>query len=35
MVMNGFIVDTNKLNVLRPLDLMDRETKKEESIFGR
>lgn len=35
MVMNGFIVDTNKINILRPLDLIDRETKKEESIFGR
>mmetsp|Transcript_10941 Transcript_10941/g.16411 ORF Transcript_10941/g.16411 Transcript_10941/m.16411 type:complete len:166 (-) Transcript_10941:184-681(-) len=35
MVMNGFIVDTNKINILRPLDLVDRETKKEESIFGR
>merc|ERR1711971_539549 len=34
MVMNGFIVDTNKMNVLKPLDLMERESKKDEGIFG-
>ena len=35
MVMNGFIVETNKSNVLRPLDLMEKESKKDEGIFGR
>merc|ERR1711862_310555 len=35
MVMNGFIVETNKGNVLRPLDLMERESKKDEGMFGR
>jgi len=28
MVMNGYIVETNKSNILRPLDLMEREAKK-------
>jgi AP-4 complex subunit sigma-1 len=35
MVMNGFIVETNKSNILRPLDLLERETKKDESLFNR
>ena len=33
MVMNGYIVDTNKSNVLRSIDLMDRESKKNEGMF--
>ncbi len=35
MVMNGFIVETNKSNILRPLDLLEREAKKDESLFSR
>jgi AP-4 complex subunit sigma-1 len=30
MVMNGYIVETNKTNVLRPLDLMERESQKAD-----
>jgi AP-4 complex subunit sigma-1 len=33
MVMNGQIVETNKSNILRPLDLMERESQKAESMF--
>jgi len=33
MVQNGYIVDTNKSNVLRPIDLIDRESKKNEGMF--
>ena len=33
MVMNGYIVETNKSNVLKPIDLMDRESKKNENMF--
>ena len=33
MVMNGYIDDTNKSNVLRSIDLMDRESKKNEGMF--
>ena len=33
MVMNGYIVETNKSNVLRPIDLIDRESKKTEGMF--
>lgn len=33
MVMNGYIVETNKSNVLRPIDLIDRESKKNEGMF--
>jgi Clathrin adaptor complex small chain len=33
MVQNGHIVETNKMNVLRPLDLMERESQKAESIY--
>ena len=35
MVMNGYIVETNKSNILRPLDLLEREAKKDESLFNR
>lgn len=33
MVMNGYVVETNKANVLRPIDLIDRESKKTEGMF--
>jgi AP-4 complex subunit sigma-1 len=33
MVMNGYIVETNKSNVLRPIDLMERESYKAENMF--
>ena len=33
MVMNGYVVETNKSNVLRPIDLIDRESKKTEGMF--
>lgn len=33
MVMNGYIVETNKNNILRPLDLMERESSKTEGMF--
>jgi len=33
MVMNGYIVDTNKANVLRPLDLLEKESRKSEAMF--
>lgn len=33
MVMNGYVAETNKSNVLRPIDLMDRESKKNEGMF--
>lgn len=33
MVMNGYIVETNKSNILRPIDLIERESKKSEGMF--
>ena len=33
MVMNGRIVDTNKHNILRQIDLMERESQKAESMY--
>ena len=33
MVMNGYIVETNKGNILRPIDLMERESQKAESMY--
>jgi AP-4 complex subunit sigma-1 len=30
MVVNGYVVETNKNNVLRPLDLMERESQKAD-----
>jgi AP-4 complex subunit sigma-1 len=33
MVQNGYIIDTNKANILRPIFLMDKENQKAESIF--
>ena len=34
MVMNGCIVETNKSNILRSIDLIERESKKDEGMFG-
>jgi len=34
MVMNGCVVETNKSNILRPIVLIDKEGKKDESMFG-
>ena len=33
MVQNGYIVETNKANILRPIDLMEREAQKAESMY--
>ena len=33
MVMNGYIVETNKTNILRPIDLLEREAKTAEGMF--
>jgi AP-4 complex subunit sigma-1 len=33
MVMNGYIIETNKGNILRPLDLMERESQKDENMY--
>lgn len=33
MVQNGFIVETNKTNILRPIALMERESQKAEGMF--
>ena len=33
MVQNGFIVETNKSNILRPIALMERESQKAEGMF--
>lgn len=33
MVMNGYIIETNRMNVLKPIDLLERESKKDEGIF--
>lgn len=33
MVMNGYIIDTNKSNLLRPLDLLEKESRKSEAMF--
>ena len=33
MVMNGYIVETNKTNILRPIDLLEREDKTAEGMF--
>ncbi|KAL9180142.1 hypothetical protein ACHAXT_008112 [Thalassiosira profunda] len=33
MVQNGYVVETNKSNVLRPIDLIERESKKNEGMF--
>jgi AP-4 complex subunit sigma-1 len=33
MVMNGCIVETNRANILRPLDLMERESQKAEAMY--
>jgi AP-4 complex subunit sigma-1 len=33
MVQNGYIVETGKMNVLRPLDLMEREAQKADTMY--
>ena len=33
MVMNGFIMETNKTNILRPIDLLEREAKTADGMF--
>jgi AP-4 complex subunit sigma-1 len=35
MVMNGYVVETNKSNILRPVELMEREAKKDDGLFNR
>jgi AP-4 complex subunit sigma-1 len=35
MVANGAIVENNKTNILKPLQLMDKTASSEESIFRR
>ena len=35
MVMNGYIVEANKTNILKPIALMERTVNNEESIFSR
>uniref|UniRef100_A0A7S3LFN6 AP complex subunit sigma n=1 Tax=Amphora coffeiformis TaxID=265554 RepID=A0A7S3LFN6_9STRA len=33
MVQNGYIIETNRTNILRPIALMERESAKAESMF--
>jgi AP-4 complex subunit sigma-1 len=33
MVQNGYIVETNKVNILRPIALMERESQKSDAMF--
>jgi AP-4 complex subunit sigma-1 len=33
MVQNGYIIETNKQNILRPIALMERESRKADSMF--
>jgi AP-4 complex subunit sigma-1 len=33
MIMNGYIVECNKSNILRPIALMEREAQKVDSMF--
>eukprot|EP00985_Skeletonema_marinoi_P013607 scaffold6778_cov115-Skeletonema_marinoi.AAC.8 len=33
MVMNGYVIDTNKSNILRSIDLIEREGSKNEGMF--
>ncbi len=35
MVANGAIVENNKSNILKPLELLDKSAQSEESIFRR
>jgi len=35
MVSNGYIVENNKANILKPLALMDKAGASEDGIFGR
>ena len=34
MVQNGYIIETNKTNILRPIALMERESAKASQMFG-
>eukprot|EP00588_Corethron_pennatum_P014866 CAMPEP_0194278716 /NCGR_PEP_ID=MMETSP0169-20130528/11913_1 /TAXON_ID=218684 /ORGANISM="Corethron pennatum, Strain L29A3" /LENGTH=60 /DNA_ID=CAMNT_0039022973 /DNA_START=373 /DNA_END=555 /DNA_ORIENTATION=- len=33
MVMDGYIMETNKSNILKPIDLIEKESKKDQSLF--
>ena len=33
MVMNGYVIETNKSNILRSIDLIERESNKNEGMF--
>lgn len=33
MVQNGYVIDCNRTNILRPIALMERESQKAESMF--
>lgn len=33
MVQNGYVIETNRTNILRPIALMERESAKAESMF--
>lgn len=35
MVSNGYIIENNKTNILKPLALMDKASSDGDSIFGR
>jgi AP-4 complex subunit sigma-1 len=35
MVANGAIVENNKANILKPLELLDKSAQKDDSIFSR
>jgi AP-4 complex subunit sigma-1 len=35
MVANGYIVENNKVNVLKPLALIDKSASQDDSIFNR
>lgn len=35
MVANGAIIENNKANIIKPLDLLDKSASKEDSIFSR
>mmetsp|Transcript_34391 Transcript_34391/g.79511 ORF Transcript_34391/g.79511 Transcript_34391/m.79511 type:complete len:128 (+) Transcript_34391:387-770(+) len=33
IVMNGYVMETNKSNILKPIDLIEKESKKDQSLF--
>lgn len=35
MVMNGYVCEANRENVLRPVQLMDKVSADESSVFGK